>query len=113
KHVSTETNDRHFRTGRAKFPLLHREFSSDCLMRQPPPRYRRGGAGNDSHVFLQMHPENEVNCWSDAAALPMRNSHANRRSPVARPYWSGNIQISLVSFGVSLYVATESKNQIS
>ena len=32
---------------------------------------------------------------------------------MARPYWSGNIQISLVSFGVSLYVATESKNQIS
>jgi len=32
---------------------------------------------------------------------------------LARPYWSGNIQISLVSFGVSLYVATESKSQIS
>jgi len=30
-----------------------------------------------------------------------------------RPYWSGNVQISLVSFGVSLYVATESKSQIS
>ncbi|HUB28982.1 MAG TPA: Ku protein [Terracidiphilus sp.] len=32
---------------------------------------------------------------------------------MARPYWTGNIQISLVSFGVSLYVATESKAQIS
>ena len=32
---------------------------------------------------------------------------------MARPYWSGNVQISLVSFGVSLYVATESKSQIS
>jgi DNA end-binding protein Ku len=32
---------------------------------------------------------------------------------MARPYWTGNIQISLVSFGVSLYVATESKSQIS
>jgi DNA end-binding protein Ku len=32
---------------------------------------------------------------------------------MARPYWSGNIQISLVSFGVSLYVATEAKSQIS
>src|ERR1700761_5039912 len=32
---------------------------------------------------------------------------------VARPYWSGRIQVSLVSFGVQLYVATESKNQIS
>ncbi len=32
---------------------------------------------------------------------------------MARPYWSGQIQISLVSFGVSLYTATESKNQIS
>lgn len=30
-----------------------------------------------------------------------------------RPYWSGNIQISLVSFGVSLYTATESKSCIS
>jgi len=32
---------------------------------------------------------------------------------MARPYWSGQIQISLVSFGVSFYVATESKSQIS
>jgi DNA end-binding protein Ku len=32
---------------------------------------------------------------------------------MTRPYWSGHIQISLVSFGVSLYVATEAKSQIS
>jgi DNA end-binding protein Ku len=32
---------------------------------------------------------------------------------MARPYWSGRIQVSLVSFGVQLYVATESKSQIS
>jgi DNA end-binding protein Ku len=32
---------------------------------------------------------------------------------MARPYWSGQIQVSLVSFGVQLYVATESKSQIS
>jgi DNA end-binding protein Ku len=32
---------------------------------------------------------------------------------VARPYWSGRIQVSLVSFGVQLFVATESKSQIS
>jgi DNA end-binding protein Ku len=32
---------------------------------------------------------------------------------MARAYWTGNIQISLVSFGVGLYVATESKSQIS
>jgi DNA end-binding protein Ku len=32
---------------------------------------------------------------------------------MARPYWSGNIQISLVSFGVQLYTATESKSQVS
>ncbi len=32
---------------------------------------------------------------------------------MARPYWSGHLQISLVSFGVSLYVATESKSQIA
>jgi DNA end-binding protein Ku len=30
-----------------------------------------------------------------------------------RAYWSGNVQISLVSFGVNLFVATESKSQIS
>ena len=32
---------------------------------------------------------------------------------MARPYWSGQIQISLVSFGVKLFVATEAKSQIS
>ena len=32
---------------------------------------------------------------------------------MVRPYWSGQVQISLVSFGVSLYVATEAKSQIS
>ena len=32
---------------------------------------------------------------------------------MARPYWSGQLQISLVSFGVSFYVATEAKSQIS
>jgi DNA end-binding protein Ku len=32
---------------------------------------------------------------------------------MARPYWSGQLQISLVSFGVSLYVATESKANLS
>jgi DNA end-binding protein Ku len=32
---------------------------------------------------------------------------------MARPYWSGRVQISLVSFGVQLYVATEAKSQIS
>jgi DNA end-binding protein Ku len=31
---------------------------------------------------------------------------------VARPYWSGQIQISLVSFGVKLYVATEARSEI-
>ena len=31
---------------------------------------------------------------------------------MARPYWSGQIQISLVSFGVKLFVATESKSDI-
>ncbi len=32
---------------------------------------------------------------------------------MARPYWSGQVQISLVQFGVSLYTATETKSQIS
>jgi DNA end-binding protein Ku len=31
---------------------------------------------------------------------------------MARPYWSGSIQISLVSFGVKFYTATESKSEI-
>jgi DNA end-binding protein Ku len=32
---------------------------------------------------------------------------------MARPYWTGRIQVSLVSFGVQLFVATESKSGIS
>jgi DNA end-binding protein Ku len=32
---------------------------------------------------------------------------------MARPYWSGQLQISLVQFGVSLYTATESKSGIT
>lgn len=32
---------------------------------------------------------------------------------MARPYWSGHIQISLVSFGVSFYPATEAKSEIT
>lgn len=31
---------------------------------------------------------------------------------MARPYWSGNLQISLVSFGIKLFPATESKSEI-
>ncbi len=31
---------------------------------------------------------------------------------MARPYWSGQVQISLVAFGVKLFVATESKSEI-
>ena len=31
---------------------------------------------------------------------------------MARPYWSGQITISLVSFGVKLFVATEAKSEI-
>jgi DNA end-binding protein Ku len=31
---------------------------------------------------------------------------------MARPYWSGHIKISLVSFGVKLFVATEAKSDI-
>jgi DNA end-binding protein Ku len=32
---------------------------------------------------------------------------------MARPYWSGQVRISLVSFGVSLYTATETKDKIA
>lgn len=31
---------------------------------------------------------------------------------MARPYWSGQVQISLVSFGVKLFVATEASSEI-
>jgi DNA end-binding protein Ku len=31
---------------------------------------------------------------------------------MARPYWSGNLQISLVSFGIKLFSATEAKSEI-
>jgi DNA end-binding protein Ku len=31
---------------------------------------------------------------------------------MARPYWSGQVQISLVNFGVKLFVATEAKSEI-
>jgi DNA end-binding protein Ku len=31
---------------------------------------------------------------------------------MARPYWSGNLQISLVSFGIKLFTATETKAEI-
>ena len=34
------------------------------------------------------------------------------RCALARPYWSGQIQISLVAFGVKLFVATEAKSEI-
>jgi DNA end-binding protein Ku len=36
-----------------------------------------------------------------------------REKALARPYWSGHIQISLVSFGVSLFPATEAKSEIA
>jgi DNA end-binding protein Ku len=32
---------------------------------------------------------------------------------VARPYWSGQLQISLVSFGIQLFPATNSASEIS
>ncbi len=48
-----------------------------------------------------------------------RNAFSNRSrlrfsedSKPMRPYWSGQIQISLVSFGVSLFTATDSKSDI-
>ena len=44
--------------------------------------------------------------------LPIANPKAKQRWVLASPYWSGHFQISLVSFGVSLYVATEAKSNI-
>lgn len=31
---------------------------------------------------------------------------------MARPYWSGQIRISLISFGVQMFPATEAKSEI-
>jgi DNA end-binding protein Ku len=42
-----------------------------------------------------------------------RIKERNRGVSMVRPYWSGQVQISLVSFGISLYVATEAKSNIS
>jgi DNA end-binding protein Ku len=41
-----------------------------------------------------------------------RLQHRSENCKMARPYWSGQIQISLVSFGVKLFTATETKNEI-
>src|SRR6202012_1117661 len=49
----------------------------------------------------------------DISLTPWLNQSCRQEFAMARPYWSGPIQISLVSFGVSLYVATESKSRIN
>ncbi|HEX4651579.1 MAG TPA: Ku protein [Granulicella sp.] len=46
------------------------------------------------------------------AATPGTPNSNDEVHAVARPYWSGQIQISLVSFGVKLFVATEAKGEI-
>lgn len=46
--------------------------------------------------------------WNLIAWLPVQYGGI-----VARPYWSGHIQISLVSFGVSLFSATETTSEIA
>jgi DNA end-binding protein Ku len=45
------------------------------------------------------------------SSLQFRLQHSSE-NPMARPYWSGQIQISLVSFGVKLFPATEAKSEI-
>lgn len=42
-----------------------------------------------------------------------KSQQALLRCILARPYWSGQVQISLVGFGIKLFVATEAKSQIS
>lgn len=59
-------------------------------------------------------------CWRDIigdackAATPsfLSESECKGVLPVPRPYWSGQLQISLVSFGINLIPATESKSEI-
>src|SRR5260370_14376409 len=52
--------------------------------------------------------------WEKAAKLIRLNlSQVHRGIWMARPYWSGQIRISLVSFGVNLYTATETKDKIA
>ena len=50
--------------------------------------------------------------WPDAGNPNQRRTSPSYEVAVARPYWSGQIQISLVTFGVKLFVATESKGEI-
>ncbi|HEY6852594.1 MAG TPA: Ku protein [Terracidiphilus sp.] len=45
-------------------------------------------------------------------ANPISESESAKESTVARPFWSGQLRISLVSFGVNLIPATEAKGEI-
>jgi hypothetical protein len=54
-----------------------------------------------------------INTVNSKISGPIPREQKTQGGQMARPYWTGNLQISLVSFGVSLYVATESKSQIS
>ena len=60
-----------------------------------------------AHLPAKLLKEEDI-LWDDRGIKVV-----NRGVSMARPYWSGQVQISLVSFGVSLYVATEAKSNIS
>jgi DNA end-binding protein Ku len=52
------------------------------------------------------------NFRGEATSLIYVESDAARMGLMARPYWSGQLRISLVSFGVSLIPATESRSDL-
>src|ERR1035437_4695788 len=62
-----------------------------------------------SHIFLA---NNTFKHLDNHAENLNHLTYLSPRCPLARPYWSGHIQISLVSFGVKLFVATEAKSEI-
>src|ERR1700742_4628049 len=71
-----------------------------------------------AQIFANRKQRCATKCFTSSASYDTlrfydRALQWQRGGRMARPYWTGNIQISLVSFGVSLYVATETKNQIS
>src|ERR1700679_25702 len=88
----------------------------------------------DSNRALKNQRTNVLDCgteWAIDSALPVKDQPTiRRRRPeasrgskrasnihwrtlhMARPYWSGQFQVSLVSFGIQLFPATDAKSEI-
>jgi DNA end-binding protein Ku len=77
------------------------------------------GFGHDWHDGLDAQYEREAhwiekeNSTREATEIEIENSDLERRSfAMARPFWSGQLRISLVSFGINLIPASESSSEI-